>query len=133
VTRLENRASRKSIHEGTDWCQQSSTGHQTGEARGIRGNEGKRMADKEADDSRGKERAIGERDLIMAETAGEIDIAVAAAASNHLSSPAQLRRVSPFDHGGHADTSGMKTRFVNVARAARGKRMNRNQPFSIRD
>jgi hypothetical protein len=52
VTEQENRTSRTSIHEGSDWGKQSSTSHQTGE--GIRDNEREPTADEEADDTREK-------------------------------------------------------------------------------
>ena len=56
----------------------------TRQARGIRDDEGEPMADEEADDRREKEGAKGEGDVIMAETAGkiEIEIEMGAAASN---------------------------------------------------
>jgi hypothetical protein len=56
----------------------------TRQARGIRDDEGEPMADEEADDTREKEGAKGEGDVIMAETAGEIEIEIemGAAASN---------------------------------------------------
>jgi hypothetical protein len=53
-----------------------------GQARGIRDNEGQPMADEEADDTREKERAKREEDVIRAESAGEIKIEMGAAASN---------------------------------------------------
>jgi len=46
------------------------------------------MADEEADDTRETEGAKGERDEVMAETAGEIEIEMGAASSNDKSSPA---------------------------------------------
>jgi len=53
------------------------------QARGIRDNEEEPMADKEADDhAREKEGVKGEREVIMAETAGEIEIDMGAVASN---------------------------------------------------
>jgi hypothetical protein len=56
----------------------------TRQARGIRDDEGEPMADEEVDDTREKEGAKGEGDVIMAETAGEIEIEIemGAAASN---------------------------------------------------
>jgi len=54
----------------------------TRQARGIRDDEGEPMADEEADDTREKEGAKGERDVMMAETAWEIEIEMGAAASN---------------------------------------------------
>jgi len=54
----------------------------TRQARGIRYDEGEPMADEEADDTRQQEGGKGERDGIMAETAGEIEIEMGAAASN---------------------------------------------------
>jgi len=91
------------------------------------------VADEEADDTRENEGAKGEGEVIMAETGGEIEIDMGAAASNDKRSLAQLRQVLPGDHGGAEDRSETKSRYRNVAGAARGKRRNWNQPFSIRD
>jgi hypothetical protein len=54
----------------------------TRQARGIRVNEGKPMADEEADDTGEKEGAKGKGDDIMAETVGEMGIEIPAATSN---------------------------------------------------
>ena len=60
----------------------------TRQARGITDDKGEPMADEEADDTRETEGAKGERDEVMAETAGEIEIEMGAASSNDKSSPA---------------------------------------------
>jgi len=60
----------------------------TRQARGISDDEGEPMADKEADETRGKEGVKGRRDVMMAETAGEIEIGMGDAASNDQGSPA---------------------------------------------
>ena len=54
----------------------------TRQARGIRDNEGERMADEEADDTMEQEGAKGKGDVIIAETTGEIEIKLAAATWN---------------------------------------------------
>jgi hypothetical protein len=54
----------------------------TRQARGIGDDEGDPMADEEADDTREKEGAKGEVDVIMAETSAEIEIEMGAATSN---------------------------------------------------
>jgi len=51
-------------------------------ARGIGDDEGEVMADEVADDKRDKEGAKGERDVVMAETAAEIEIEMGVAASH---------------------------------------------------
>jgi hypothetical protein len=55
----------------------------TRQARGIRDDEGEPMADDDEDHTRAKEVTTGERDGIMAETAGETEIEMGAAASNY--------------------------------------------------
>ena len=54
----------------------------TRQARGIRDDEGEPMANEEPYDTRQEEGVKGERDVIMAETAGQIEIEMGAAASN---------------------------------------------------
>jgi hypothetical protein len=98
----------------------------TKQARSIRDNEGEPMSDKEAGDTTETEGAKGEGDIIMAETAGEIEIEMGAGASNDSSSPARLGQVKCFRHGGAGDWSGTKNRFRTVAGAAEGKRRNLN-------
>jgi len=54
----------------------------TRRARGIGDDGGQPRADQEVDDTREEEGAEGERDVIMAETTGEIEIEMGSAASN---------------------------------------------------
>jgi hypothetical protein len=56
--------------------------HGTRQARGIGDNEGEPMADEDVDDTREKEGAKEEGDVITAETSAEIAIKIGAAASN---------------------------------------------------
>jgi len=58
--------------------------------------------------------------MIMAKTAGEIELG--AAASNDFSSHAQLRRILNGKHGSTGDASGTTCRCGNIAGTAGRKR-----------
>jgi len=89
------------------------------------------MASKQGNNLREMEMMEEEREMTMAETAGETEIV--ATTSNALSIPAQLHQDFCMDHGSAGDRSGTECKCGNLPEAGSGKRRNCNQPFGIRD
>jgi len=89
------------------------------------------IVDKEGDDTRANQGAKEAGEVIMAETAGKIEIEMGVPASNAESSPTLWLQVLCVDHSGVGHGTGAKSRFGIIAGAARGMGRNWNQPFSI--
>jgi len=101
----------------------------TRQVKNTRDKDGEPMADNEEDHTGEMEVLEEQRDVTMAETAGETEMG--AAASNYSSNLAQLRQILHADLCRAGDGSGMKSRYHTVAGAAGGKVANQNEPSGV--